>query len=194
METGAVFAKDKGTQTGFTGIGEFMTTEEYDYRESELKKLAEQLHEYKERKQELELELSSAEFHQEYIPERKESARIEVGTYILCILVLTFFCILAIVYLVYYFAHFSVLTGELFAGMLLLGQVLYLPFGCFGDYMLVKHMIEISKEESIQLDGDNNQERIQLLEEEVSFIEEQIAELSKSQELLSKEREELENI
>ena len=169
-------------------------TKEYDYTESELRKLAEQLHEYKEKKQELELELNSAEFHQEYIPERKESARIEAGTYILCIIVLTFFCILAIIYIVYYFAHFSVLTGELFAGMLLLGQVLYLPFGCCGDYMLIKHMLEISKEESIQLDEDNNRERIHLLEEEVLFIEEQIAELSKSQELLLKEREELENI
>lgn len=165
-------------------------TGEYDYTEAELKRLAEQLHKYKEKKQELELELSSAEFHQEYIPERKESVRIEAGTYILCVVVLTFFCILAIVYLVYYFAHFSVLTGELFAGMLLLGQVLYLPFGCFGDYMLVKHIIEISKEEPIQLDEDNNQERIQMLEEEVSFLEEQIAELTASQELLLKEKEE----
>lgn len=171
-----------------------MTTEKYDYMELELKKLAEQLHEYKEKKQELELELSSAEFHQEYIPERKESARIEIGTYMLCILVLTCLCILAIVYLVYYFSHFSVLTGELFAGMLLLGQVLYLPFGCFGVYLLVKHMLEVSQEDSIQLDEDDNRERILMLEEEVSFIEEQIAELSKSQELLLKEREELENI
>ena len=168
-------------------------TEEYDYTESELKKLAEQLHEYKEKKKELELELSSAKFHQEYIPERRESARIEAGTYILCIVVLTFFCILAIIYIVYYFAHFSVLTGELFAGMLLLGQVLYLPFGCFGDYMLVKHMMELSKEDSIRIDEDNNQERIHLLEDEVLFIEEQIAELSKSQEILLKERKEGEN-
>lgn len=170
-----------------------MTTEEYDYTEAELKRLGEQLHEYRNKKQELELELSSAEFHQEYIPERKDSARIEAGTYILCIFVLTFFCILAMIYIVYYFAHFSVLTGELFAGMLLLGQVLYLPFGCFGDYMLIKHMMELSKEESIQFDEDNNQERIQLLKDEVSFIEEQITELSKNQEILLKAREEREN-
>lgn len=187
----------------------------YGFEKPELLKLAEQIYEYKGKRQELELELSSVKFHEKYLPRRKDIASSSAASHFAIIAPLTFFVLAAVSYILYYiiFAEKYGLRDEASYGFILLVSFLFTAFGGYADIMLIKREIgflrllyaskDSAKAErfdkkhnvnSIQNDEDKTKERIRMLTEEIASLDEKIVSLSERQDLLLKEREERENV
>lgn len=187
----------------------------YGFEKPELLKLAEQIYEYKGKKQELELELSSVKFHERYLPQRREIASSSAASHFAVIAPLTVILVVAIIYVLYYviFAAKYELRDDPSAGFALLASFLFIVFGGYVDLMLIKReigffrLLYASKDSakadrfdekhnvnSIQNDENKTKERIRMLTEEIDSLDEKIVSLSERQELLLKEKAERENV
>lgn len=187
----------------------------YGFEKSELLKLAERIYEYKGKKQELELELSSVKFHEKYLPQRREIASSSAASHFAVIAPLTVVVVVAIIYVLFYiiFAAKYELRDNPSAGFALLACFLLIAFGGYVDIMLIKREIgffrllyasknpakadrfdEKHNVNSIQNDENKTKERIRVLTEEIASLDEKIVSLSEQQDSLLREKEERENV
>lgn len=187
----------------------------YGFEKPELLKLAEQIYEYKGKKQELELELSSVKFHEKYLPQRREIASSSAASHFAVVAPLTVILVVAIIYVLFYiiFAAEYELRDNPSAGFGLLASFLFIAFGGYVDIKLLKReigflrLLYVSKDSakadrfdqkhnvnSIQNDENKTKERIRMLTEKINSLDEKIVSLSERQDLLLKEKEERETV
>lgn len=84
-----------------------MEVGEYGYKKPELVKVSEQIYECREKKRELELELSSEQFHYKYIPKRKKHVEQEIIFRLSFIIPLTFVVLFCVIYSCYFLDDLS---------------------------------------------------------------------------------------
>lgn len=177
-----------------------MEREEYGSEEEMRRKAAEELHECKEKKKELELTLSELEFHLEYIPKRRDSVKMSAVIYFILIFFLTLFVVIDIFYIILYIVNYEELRYVMGSGHLLLGAVLFSPFAGYGDFLLMRKEREFlamlhvgnhsSKAEQFCLkhgiltferDEEKTEKAIRMVKEQIAFLEERMKDLAGKQ-------------
>lgn len=182
----------------------------YGYEKPELLKIAEQLYACKGRKQDLELELDSEQFHQKYIPKRKKLMTEQVFSHLPVIIILTLVVSASIIAFV-----IAILDGGegVQGNVMLIGYGMCLIFGGYADYKFILHEIHMikllristNKEKAIayarkhdintfQSDAAISKEKISLLEQEIAALDEEIASLTAQQQKILDEQKSREDI
>ena len=114
---------------------------QYGYQKSELLQVSEQIYELKSKKQQLELQLSSEEFHQKYIPRREDMIRARIRANLPLIIGLFLVFVFCVVLWVEFFMDYSTNRQDGFYGVLLLGSGLFI-------ILSIKYLYKLGKEES----------------------------------------------
>ncbi len=183
----------------------------YGYEKPELLRITEEIYDCKSKKRDLELELSSAKFHQSYLPQRREIAGTSAATHMFVILPLTMIILAAVCFIVYYVLNAKELRMDEIAGDMLLASFLVIPFVGYADVMLIRReigylaLLYASKNSvrakafcqkhdiiTLQRDEEKTKQQISMLTEQITSIEQKIIDLTKQQEDLLKEKEERE--
>ncbi len=178
-----------------------MEREEYGSEKEMRRKAAEELHECKEKKKELELDLSELEFHMEYIPKRRESVKMSAVIYFIIIFFLTFFLVIDISYIILYIVYDEELRYVIGSGHLLLGAVLFSPFAGYGDFLLLRKerkflaMLHVGNHSTkaerfclehgiltFERDEEKTGKAIMMVKEQIAFLEERMKDLAGKQE------------
>ncbi|MCR5700989.1 MAG: Bax inhibitor-1 family protein [Lachnospiraceae bacterium] len=180
---------------------------EYRYKKTELLKLSEEIYQYKGRKQQLEFELSSEQFHRKYIPKRKEILRHRMMLNRPILIVAGFVFIMCLVAIIDYvltrpsyseLSELSVYEAQKLGadGVVLLGATLLAAFMIRVLYALFKEQnsmkiklkkssdsdkaIRYAKEkdvDTLQADDIKNKQRIEELVAEIEELDKKIEEL-----------------
>ncbi len=183
----------------------------YGYEKPELLRITEEIYDCKSKKRELELKLSSAKFHQSYLPQRREIAGTSATTHMFVIFPLTMIIVAAVCVIVYYMLNAGELKGNAVAGFMLLFSFLAIPFVGYADVMLIRReigylaLLYASRNSAraksfcqkhdiitLQRDEEKTKQQIAMLTDQIAAIEQKIAGLIKQQENLLKEKEERE--
>ena len=170
----------------------------YGFEKPELLKLAEEIYELKSKKQELELTLHSEQFHQQYIPKRKQLAEHEVTFRLLWIIPITILVVSSLIFILC-----CMFDSESIDGLSLLFCSIFVAFGGYAAFKLWKreiHMlkllwlsknpekaIEFSDKHDIttfQSDEEASKQRIAMLEEEITGIDAKLKQLEEQHEQL----------
>ena len=114
---------------------------QYGYQKSELLQVSEQIYELKSKKQQLELQLSSEEFHQKYIPRREDMIRARIRANLPLIIGLFLVFVFCVVLWVEFFMDYSTNRQDGFYGVLLLGSGLFI-------ILSIKYLYKLGKEET----------------------------------------------
>ncbi len=114
---------------------------QYGYQKSELLQVSEQIYELKSKKQQLELQLSSEEFHQKYIPKRENMIKARIRANLPLIIGLFLVFVFCVVLWVEFFMDYSTNRQDGFYGVLLLGSGLFI-------ILSIKYLYKLGKEES----------------------------------------------
>lgn len=183
----------------------------YGYEKPELLRIIEEIYDCKSKKRDLELKLSSAKFHQSYLPQRREIAGTSATTHMFVIFPLTMIIVAAVCFIVYYIQNAGDLRGDVGAGFILLCSMLVIPFVGYADEVLIQReigylaLLYADKNSArakafcqkhdiitLQRDEEKTKQQIGMLTEQIAAIEQKIADLTKQQENLLKEKEERE--
>ena len=78
---------------------------EYSYSKSELLQVSEQIYDLKSKKQQLELQLSSEEFHQKYIPRRENMVKARIMANLPVLLILSVMSIFSLIVWIQFFSN-----------------------------------------------------------------------------------------
>ncbi len=114
---------------------------QYGYQKSELLQVSEQIYELKSKKQQLELQLSSEEFHQKYIPKRENMIKARIRANLPLIIGLFLVFVFCVVLWVEFFMDYSTNRQDGFYGVLLLGSGLFI-------ILSIKYLYKLGKEET----------------------------------------------
>lgn len=187
----------------------------FGFEKSELVSVAEKLYECKEEIRRTTLELENARFHDKHIPLRKKRTETAVTSRLLFIIPLTFIWLVCVGMAIYYIGsgtfEDAYSNGGYSAadGMILLASFLFIIFGGYTDYHLLKDEIRMvrmlwaskTEEEALQYasqkdivtfqsDAIKSKMQIELLENKLHSLEEKFKELEVRQgELLAKKEE-----
>ncbi len=185
----------------------------YGFEKTELLKLTEEIYELKNKKQATELQLSSEQFHYQYIPKRKQLAEHEVLFKLLWIIPTSLLVLASLVIVVYFYFNTHLFQNNGPLGVLYLFAMLTLVFGGYTAFRLWKreiHMLTllyisknperssayIKKHEihTFQKDEMMSKKRIEMLQAEIDGYEKKIEELTKRQEDILEEKNKTEKI
>ncbi len=178
------------------------------FEKSELMKIAEEIYDLKNKKQDLELTLHGEQFHYKYIPKRKELVEHEVTFRLLWIIPLTIAALTSLSYIVFALCAREELDGLSF--MFALFTTVFCGYPAFKLWKREIHMLTLlwlhrnpekaaafSKKHDIntfQNDEAKSKQRIAMLEEEISSIATRIRQLEEQQVQLLEERKRSEKL
>lgn len=106
----------------------------FGYEKPELIRITEQIYDVKEECKRLEFEMSSLEFHKDYILKRKKAMEQEIFVALILIIPLT----IALIFSLSYIIHTVIIEPGTVDGFSLLAIVMFMAFGGFLDYKLIK--------------------------------------------------------
>ncbi|MBQ9984502.1 MAG: hypothetical protein IJP29_07925 [Lachnospiraceae bacterium] len=180
----------------------------FGFEKPELMKIAEEIYSLRHKRQGLELELTSEEFHQSYIPQRRNLAKGEVFQRFALIIPITAMLIGCVIYSLYYVINGAETRQSGADGVILLFAALFLAFGGYTDVLLIKRQIYLMRilswsdnpemayrkgmengVVSIQGDEQHSKNRIESLKSSVESIDLQIIELEERQKRLMAEKQ-----
>lgn len=185
----------------------------FGFEKPELMKIAEEIYSLRHKRQGLELELASEEFHQSYIPQRRNLAEGEVLHRFALIIPITAMLIACVIYCIYYVVNGETTRQDGPMGVVLLAAVLFLAFGGYTDVLLIKRQIYLMRilswsdnpdkayrkgqdngVVSIQGDEQHSKNRIESLKTSMESIDLQIIELEEREKKLIEEKNRTEKL
>ncbi len=173
----------------------------YGFEKSELLTITEDIYELKNKKQAVELQLASEQFHYQYIPKRKQLAEHEVFFKLIWIIPTSLLVLASLVIVIYFYFNNNLFVNNGPLGVVYLFAMLTLVFGGYTAFRLWKreiHMLTllyisknperasayIEKHEinTFQKDEAMSKKRIEMLQAEIDVYEKKITMLTKQQE------------
>lgn len=184
------------------------------FQKSELIELAEKIHKYKGEKQQLELELSSEEFHQRYIPQREKIVGGRIMANLPVIIFLTLMIIVSVVIMVFYIFNIDeTRDAGAMGGMSFLVAAFILVFGGYFGFKLARQETEMlirfyhsinperamkfAKKYDIKTFQDDKircERKISLLKTQINELDEKINELENRENELTNEAKRKEDV